>query len=119
MKFHNYFKIFLITSFTFLVSCSSYVDKHSINMGKTGDVKIVDMKSFDRNGLLVVQALVKNNGNSKPVQYRFQWLGDKGERVWADEAWKPLVIPEGRTATIEGVAPNMEASDYKFELDSY
>jgi uncharacterized protein YcfL len=111
---------FLIMSVIILLSaCSSYIDKHSIKMGKTGDIKIQDMKSFDRNGLLVAQAVIKNNGNSKPVQYRFQWFGDKGQRVWGDEAWKPLVIPEGRTAMIEGVAPNMEASEYKIELDSY
>jgi len=119
MKFQKLYKFLVLASLVFLASCSSYVDKHSVKMGKTSDIKILDMKSFDRKGLLVVQAVVKNNGNSKPVQYRFQWFGDKGERVWADEAWKPLVIPEGRTATIEGVAPNLEASEYKFELDSY
>ncbi len=112
-------KFLIMSMIVFLSACSSYIDKHSIKMGKTSDIKIQDMKSFDRNGLLVAQAVIKNNGNSKPVQYRFQWFGDKGQRVWGDEAWKPLVIPEGRTAMIEGVAPNMEASEYKIELDSY
>jgi uncharacterized protein YcfL len=112
-------KFLIMGMVVLLCSCSSYIDKRSIKMGKTGDIKIQDMKSFDRNGLLVAQAIIKNNGNSKPVQYRFQWFGDKGQRVWGDEAWKPLVIPEGRTAMIEGVAPNMEASEYKIELDSY
>jgi uncharacterized protein YcfL len=119
MKSLRSMKFISLIAVIFIASCASYIDKHSIKMGKTSDIKIVDMKAFDRNGILVVQAVVKNNGNSKPVQYRFQWFGYKGERVWADEAWKPLVIPEGRTATIEGVAPNLEASEYKFELDSY
>ncbi len=119
MKKNNVLQVALISLVIAISGCSSYVDKHSVKMGKTGDIKIVDMRGFDRNGLLIAQATIKNNGNSKPVQYRFQWFGDKGERVWGDEAWKPLVIPEGRTAMIEGVAPSLEASEYKIELDSY
>ncbi len=119
MKIGKLINLAVLVAALMLTACSSYIDKRSIKMGKTSDIKIQDMKSTDRNGLLVVQATIKNNGNSKPVQYRFQWFGDKGERVWGDEAWKPLIIPEGRTAMIEGVAPNMEASEYKIELDSY
>jgi uncharacterized protein YcfL len=119
MRISKLINLVALSLVVMLASCSSYIDKHSVKMGKTSDIKIQDMKSFDRNGLLVAQAIIKNNGNSKPVQYRFQWFGDKGERVWGDEAWKPLVIPEGRTAMIEGIAPNMEASEYKIELDSY
>ena len=110
--------IFVITMLL-LTSCSSFIDKHSFRMGKTSDMKIEDLKSFDRNGLLIAQATIKNNGNSKPVQYRFQWLGSQGEQVWGDEAWKPLIIPDGRTAVIEGVAPTIEATEFKIQLDSY
>jgi uncharacterized protein YcfL len=113
------FKYLSIVGVVLLVSCSSFIDKHSTRMGKTSDIKIEDMKKLDRNGLLVAQATIRNKGNSKPVQYRFQWLGEKGEQVWNDEAWKPLVIPEGRTATIEGIAPTLDATDFKIELDSY
>ena len=119
MKIVKLINLVALSVVMMLAACSSYIDKHSVKMGKTSDIKIQDMKSFDRNGLLVAQAIIKNNGNSKPVQYRFQWFGDKGERVWGDEAWKPLVIPEGRTAMIEGVAPSLEASEYKIEIDSY
>jgi uncharacterized protein YcfL len=119
MKKNFFPKLFLVFTIFLLISCSSFIDKHSLRMGKTSDIKIQDLKSFDRNGVLIVQATIKNNGNSQPVQYRFQWLGFKGEQVWNDEAWKPLVIPDGRTAVIEGVAPTSEATDYKIQLDSY
>jgi uncharacterized protein YcfL len=112
-------RLFLVVSMLLLTACSSFIDQHTFRMGKTSDIKIEDLKSFDRNGLLIAQATIKNKGNAKPVQYRFQWLGPQGEQVWADEAWKPLVIPDGRTAVIEGVAPTIEATEFKIQLDSY
>jgi uncharacterized protein YcfL len=112
-------KMCVLFSVVTIVSCSSFIDKHSDRMGKTSDIKIQDMKKLDRNGMLVAQATIKNNGNSKPVQYRFKWLGDKGQQVWTDESWKPLTVSEGRTTTIEGIAPTMDATDFKLELDSY
>ena len=63
MKMGKLIHLVALSLVILLASCSSYIDKHSVRMGKTGDIKIQDMKSFDRNGLLVAQATIKNNGS--------------------------------------------------------
>lgn len=112
-------RMFIFVASFAVVSCASFSDKHTIRMGKTSDIKVTDMKVLDVNGLAAAQVTVENRGNSKPVQYRFKWLDEKGQQVWNDESWKPLLVESGRVAVIEGVAPTLDATDFRFELDSY
>lgn len=98
---------------------TSEVDRMTVRSGSTGDIKIIDLRSVERNGLLTAQATIVNKGNSKPVAYRFRWLSKDGAVVADEEAWKPLTISEGRTGVIEGIAPTSLAKDFRVELNSY
>ncbi len=104
-----------------VVACTttSEVDRMTVRSGSTGDIKIIDLRSVERNGLLTAQATIVNKGNSKPVAYRFRWLSKDGAVVADEEAWKPLTISEGRTGVIEGIAPTSLAKDFRVELNSY
>jgi uncharacterized protein YcfL len=104
-----------------MAACSSptEVERMTVRSGSTSDIKITDLRSVERNGLLTAQATIVNKGNSKPVAYRFRWLSKDGAKVAEDEAWKPLTISEGRTEVIEGIAPTPQAKDFRVELNSY
>jgi uncharacterized protein YcfL len=116
-KLRSLIALALLTAF--LGGCTSEINKMTVRTGKTGDIEITDLRSAERNGLLTAQATLINNGNSKPVAYRFRWLSKDGMRVASDEAWKPLTIQKGRSQIVEGIAPTPQATDFRIELDSY
>ncbi|MEI7531503.1 MAG: YcfL family protein [Betaproteobacteria bacterium] len=109
----------LVSVLVLLVGCASQIDKHSIRMGSTDDIKVIELNSVERNGLLTAQATIENRGNSKPVAYRFRWLSKDGLKIADDEAWKPITIGKGRQAVIEGIAPSQVVKDFKIEFNSY
>jgi uncharacterized protein YcfL len=115
-------KVLLVISFFFLVvSCSSVptVKELTLRMGDTDNIEVVDMRSVVRNGILTVQAKIKNTKENSLISYRFNWFNKNGMKVFDDEAWKPLTIPKDHIREITGIAPTPEASDFKLELSSY
>lgn len=104
-----------------LVACSSTptISEMSVRIGDTGDVKILDMRSIVRNGLLNAQATISNHSDSSLLSYRFKWLGKNGMRVFDDEAWKPITIAKGQSTDLIGIAPTPDAIDFKLELNTY
>jgi len=88
-------------------------------MGDTDSIQITDLRSVKRNGLLTAQATIKNNSSSNLVSYRFKWLGNNEIAIFDDEAWKPIVISKGQSASIIGIAPTPEAVDFRIELNQY
>jgi uncharacterized protein YcfL len=107
--------------FFLLVSCSSTptIKELTIRMGDTENIEIVDMRSIVRNGILTVQATIKNTKDNSLVSYRFNWFNKNGLKVIEDEAWKPLTIPKDHTREVIGIAPTADVSDFKLELSSY
>lgn len=104
-----------------LAACSSTptIDEMSVRIGDNEDIKIVDMRSIVRNGLLNVQATISNQSKSDMLSYRFKWLGKNGMRVFDDEAWKPVTIAKGQSTDLVGIAPTPDAIDFKLELSAY
>ena len=107
--------------FFLLISCSSTptIKELTIRMGDTENIEIVDMRSIVRNGILTVQATIKNTKDNSLVSYRFNWFNKNGLKVIEDEAWKPLTIPKDHTREVIGIAPTADVSDFKLELSSY
>jgi uncharacterized protein YcfL len=113
--------LFSIGLFFLIVSCSSIpsIKELTIRMGDTDNIEIVDMRSVIRNGVLTVQAKIKNTKDNSLVSYRFNWFNKNGMKVIDDESWKPLTIPKDHTREIIAIAPTPDASDFKLELSSY
>ena len=109
------------TLFFLAVSCSSAptIKELTIRMGDTDNIEIVDMRSVLRNGILTVQATIKNTKDHSLVSYRFNWFNKNGLKVIEDEAWKPLTIPKDHTREVIAIAPTADVSDFKLELSSY
>jgi uncharacterized protein YcfL len=111
-----------LLSFLIVVSimgCSSTpsIKEMTTRMGSTNNIEITDMRNVVRNGLLTAQVTIKNDSSSNLVSYRFKWLGKGGMTVFEDEAWKPIIITKGQSASINGIAPTPDAIDFRFELN--
>ena len=114
---------YYLTSFMvlFILGCSSTpsIKEMTIRMGSTNNIEIMDLRSIVRNGLLTAQATIKNDSSSNLVSYRFKWLGKNDITVFDDEAWKPITIAKGQSASIIGIAPSPDAIDFRIELNQY
>ena len=113
--------LFVLPLFFIAVSCSSTpsIKELTIRMGDTDNIEVVDMRSVVRNGILTVQATIKNTKENSLVSYRFNWFNKNGLKVFEDETWKPLTIPKDHSREIIGIAPTVDVSDFKLELSSY
>ena len=100
-------------------------------MGDTSALEVVDMRSVMRNNVLTAQVTVKNWGpppdkktgepqpDTKLYGYRFKWLNAGGMVVFTDEAWKPLTLTRDQSADLVGIAPTLDATAFKFEINQY
>lgn len=136
-KSHPFCLLALLFSFFTLSGCNSTPpplsekQQMTTRMGDTTAVEIVDMRSVIRNNLLTAQVTVKNWGpkpdkatgevptDNKLYGYRFKWLNANGMVVFSDEAWKPLSIARDQSADLVGIAPNPDATAFRFEINQY
>lgn len=87
--------------------------------GHMNQLRVTDLRSVNRNGLLNVQAEVTNIGaGNQRLFYRFKWLDDSGFSVWDEEPWKPVVIYGKQRHLISVVAPTPQATDFRLVLQS-
>lgn len=102
-----------------IMGCSSTpsIKEMTTRMGNTKNIEITDMRSVVRNGLLTAQATIQNDSATNLVSYRFKWLGKGGMTVFDDEAWKPITLAKGQSASIIGIAPTPDAIDFRLELN--
>ena len=83
------------------------------------DVDIVELKSSMADGLLQVRALLRISARAKdpvmvPMLYRFVWFDGEGKEIPANPvSWSPLMIFGRATETIQGVAPDPRAHDFR------
>jgi len=51
------------------------------------------------------------------IQYRFDWFDAQGMEINANTgAWKPLIIYGRESRTIQGVAPDPRAHEFKLKI---
>jgi uncharacterized protein YcfL len=87
------------------------------NRGLASDIELVDMKSAFVGNLLKVQVSLKSkNRDSVPIQYRFDWLDAQGFEINANQAWKPFMLYGKETKSIQGVAPDQRAKEFKLKI---
>ena len=87
------------------------------NRGLAGDIEIVDMRNTFAGDLLKVQiSLRSNNRDTVPIQYKFDWLDAQGFEINSNQAWQPFMVYGKETRTIQGVAPDPRAKEFKLKI---
>jgi len=87
------------------------------NSSLAGDLDISGMKSENSGDLLRIQVSLRSkNRDSVAVQYKFNWFDVKGFEINANPAWTPLLVYGKETVTIQGVAPDQRAKEFKLKI---
>lgn len=88
------------------------------NSSLAGDIVVVDMKNAMAGDLLKAQVSLRSRDrDTLPIQYRFEWLDADGVEIAAGSgAWKPFLIYGRETRTIQGVAPDPRAHEFRLKI---
>ena len=83
-----------------------------------GDLQVVDMQSVLAGNMMRAQATLKSRDkDTLSFQYRFDWYDANGIEINSGAgSWKPLLITGKETKTVQGVAPDPRAKDFKLKL---
>jgi uncharacterized protein YcfL len=85
--------------------------------GFGSDIEISDLKSAYVGNLLMVQASLRSKKSSTlPIQYKFDWFDARGFEINSNQPWKPMLIFGNESVSIQGVAPDQRAREYKLKL---
>ena len=89
-----------------------------VNGSLGGDIEVVDLKSAMAGNLMQAQVSLRSKDRDTiPIQYRFDWYDAQGMEIAANAtAWKPLLIYGRETKTIQGVAPDPRAHEFKLKI---
>jgi uncharacterized protein YcfL len=81
-------------------------------------IQIVDLKSSFSGDLLMGQVtLVSKYSNTLKFQYKFAWFNKDGIEIDADSRpWTPLIMYGNESKTIQAVAPNPSAREFKVKI---
>ncbi len=82
------------------------------------DLLIVDVKSVMAGNIMRAQATVRSKDkDTLPFQYRFDWYDSDGIELNSGAgSWKPLILNGRETKTIQSVAPDPRAKEFKLKL---
>lgn len=88
------------------------------NSTLAGDIEIVDIKSATAGDILRVQATLRSKDkDTMPFQYRFDWYDTGGFEINSGGgSWKPLILNGRETKTIQAVAPDARAKEFKLKI---
>lgn len=88
------------------------------NSGLKGDIQIVDVKSAMAGDVMRAQATLRSKDNSTiPFQYRFDWYDAGGLEINSGAgSWKPLILYGRESKTIQAVAPDPRAKEFKLKI---
>lgn len=88
------------------------------NSSLAGDVQIVDMQSALAGDLMRAQASLKSkDGDTLNLQYRFDWYDSKGMEINSGTgSWKPLILYGKESKTVQSVAPDPRAKEFKLKI---
>ena len=81
-------------------------------------LQIVDMQQSYAGDLLKAQVtLVSKYSKTLNVQYKFSWFNEQGIEINPDGGpWTPLVLYGNETKSLQGVAPNPSAKEFKIQI---
>lgn len=88
------------------------------NSGLKGDIEIVDIKSVQVGDIMKAQATLRSKDkDTVPFQYRFDWYDAGGFEINSGAgSWKPLILNGRETKTIQTVAPDPRAKEFKLKI---
>jgi uncharacterized protein YcfL len=88
------------------------------NSGLKGDIRIVDVRSTMVGDVMKVQAILQSKDkDTLPFQYRFDWYDAGGYEINSGAgAWKPLILYGRETKTVQSVAPDKRAKEFKLKI---
>jgi uncharacterized protein YcfL len=88
------------------------------NSSLKGDIQVVDVKSAMAGDIMRVQATLRSKGkDTLPFQYRFDWYDAGGFEINSGGgSWKPLILYGRESKTIQGVAPDPRAKEFKLKI---
>ncbi|SRR6266568_5317864 len=83
-----------------------------------GDIQIVDVKSAMAGDIMRAQATLRSKDrDTLPFQYRFEWYDAGGIEINSGAgSWKPLILYGRETKTIQAVAPDPRAKEFKLKI---
>lgn len=94
--------------------------KHVIinNDSLARDIQIVDMKSDFAGNLLRAQvSLVNKDNDTLNFQFKFSWFEEGGREIDPDtDAWTPVILHGKESKSLQGVAPNPNAKEFKIKI---
>ena len=99
------------------VTMSKYVVVNNTKLAK--GIQIVDLKTgFAANGMMKANVtLVSKARKTLTFQYRFAWFDENGMELDPEAgSWKPMTLYGNESRTIQGVAPNSAAKEYRVKL---
>jgi uncharacterized protein YcfL len=88
------------------------------NSGLKGDIQIVDIKSAMAGDVMRTQATLRSKDkDTLPFQYRFEWYDGSGLEINSGAgSWKPLILYGREAKTIQAVAPDSRAREFKLKI---
>src|SRR5436189_6472507 len=87
--------------------------------GRRTTIQPTEMRCTKAGDLLKIDANLNNDSKSvKRIAYKFRWIDREGMRAWEEENWKPIMLYENSTMTVNGVAPTPKAVDFRLILMS-
>jgi len=86
--------------------------------GLKGDIQIVDVKSAMAGDIMRAQATLRSKDrDTLPFQYRFEWYDAGGIEINSGAgSWKPLILYGREAKTVQGVAPDPRAKEFKLKI---
>ena len=88
------------------------------NSSLARDIEIVDIKSVMAGGIMRAQAELRSKDkDTLPFQYRFDWYDAGGFEINSGAgSWKPLILNGREAKTIQAVAPDPRAKEFKLKI---
>ena len=85
------------------------------SIGLKMDIEIVDIKSSLAGNLMRAQAALRSrDSGTLSFQYRFEWYDADGLEINSGAgSWRPLLLNGKEIKTVQGVAPDQRAKEFK------
>jgi len=81
-------------------------------------IKITDLKSTFAGDLLKANVMLHSKRtDTLALQYKFRWYNSQGIEIEPESSpWQPIIIYGRETKSVQAVAPNPSAKEFKIEI---
>jgi uncharacterized protein YcfL len=95
---------------------SSYINAENPRLARR--LAIVRLDRADIGGLVKAAVTLQSRSeDTEAIQYKWTWFDSKGFEVNSSaQPWQPLLVYGMQTTSVQGLAPNPAAKDFKLHL---